>query len=132
MKGYCFLILAVAFLMYFQKEPIFTVVILATGFGVYLFIKAKKSGKGMFNFLSGNEHPSQDRMNDVITFLMLQQLLSNNSNNLSPQSQTPEKRQDKQLDSVEKEIMALFEKRRSNAEGNISNINSIQKKREDI
>jgi hypothetical protein len=132
MKGYCFLILAVAFLMYFQKEPVFTVIILAIGISLSLLIKAKKSGKGIFNFLSGNEHPSQDRMNDVITLMMLQQLFSNNSNNSSSQSQAPEKRQDKQPDSVEKEIMALFDKRRRNTEGNINNTNSVQKNWEEV
>lgn len=94
--------------MYFQKEPVFTVIILAIGFGLYLFIKAKKSGKGMFNFLSGNEHPSQDRMNDIITLIMLQQLFSNNS---TPEDQTPVKKQENQPNIVEKEIMALFEKK---------------------
>lgn len=108
MKGYCFLILAVAFLMYFQKEPVFTVTILAIGIGMYFFIKARKSGKGLFSFMGGNMDPQQDRMNDIITLLMLQQLISDTPKNQPPPS--VQKRQEVPTEPIEKEIMALFEK----------------------
>jgi hypothetical protein len=93
--------------MYFQKEPIFTVIIIAIGVGLYLFIKARNSGKGMFSFMGDNENLQQDRMNDVITLMMLQQLFSNNS---TYQQQPSEKKQALKIDTTEKEIMALFER----------------------
>ncbi len=108
MKGYCFLILAVAFLMYFQKEPVFTVIILAIGIVMYFFIKARKSGKGLFSFMGGSMDPQQDRMNDVITLLMLQQLISDTPKNQPPSS--VQKKQEVPTEPIEKEIMALFEK----------------------
>ena len=87
MKGYCFLILAVAFLMYFQKEPVFTVIILGIGIAVYLFFKARKSGKGIAGLFGGNELPNQqDKMNDLMTLIVFQQLLSNSSNSDSKQA----------------------------------------------
>lgn len=120
MKGYCFLILAVAFLMYFQKEPIFTVIILGIGIAVYLFFKARKSRKGISGLFGGNELPNQqDKMNDLMTLIVFQQLLSNSSNSgskpanqpqldkksISPNEDTPSDRA-----TLEKEILELFDK----------------------
>ena len=120
MKGDCFLILAVAFLMYFQKEPVFTVIILGIGIAVYLFFKARKSGKGISGLFGGNELPNQqDKMNDLMTLIVFQQLLSNSSNSGSKpvsHSQLDKKsislNEDTPSDqtTLEMEILELFEK----------------------
>ena len=120
MKGYCFLILAVAFLMYFQKEPVFTIIILGIGIAVYLFFKARKSGKGIAGFFGGNELPNQqDKMNDLMTLIIFQQLLSNSSNSGSKpanQSQLDKKSISSSEDTtsdratLEREILELFDK----------------------
>ena len=120
MKGYCFLILAVAFLMYFQKEPVFTIIILGIGIAVYLFFKARKSGKGIAGFFGGNEFPNQqDKMNDLMTLIIFQQLLSNSSNSGSKpanQSQLDKKSISSSEDTtsdratLEREILELFDK----------------------
>ena len=122
MKGYCFLILAVAFLMYFQKEPVFTVIILGIGIAVYLFFKARKSGKGIAGLFGGNELPNQqDKMNDLMTLIVFQQLLSNSSNSSSKpvnHSQLDKKsnllNEDEDITSdrttLEREILELFDK----------------------
>ena len=120
MKGYCFLILAVAFLMYFQKEPVFTIIILGIGIAVYLFFKARKSGKGIAGFFGGNEFPNQqDKMNDLMTLIVFQQLLSNSSNSDSKQANhsqmdkksiSSNKNTTSDQTTLEKEILELFDK----------------------
>ncbi|MFX1314412.1 MAG: hypothetical protein ACFE9T_00980 [Promethearchaeota archaeon] len=84
------MVLIVAFFMYFQKNPVFTIVIVLVAFGTYLFIKSKQSGSGtgMLSFLSGKQPQQQNsNMDDLITLVMLQQLLNS----------SPEKRDFKQI-----------------------------------
>jgi len=119
MKGYCFLILAVAFLMYFQKDPIFTVIILGIGVAVYLFFKARKNGKGLTGLFGGSSAGQQDKMNDLMTLIVFQQLISNSSGSNAKSTSQPQSNKDNALVSkesssnrtaLEQEILELFDK----------------------
>lgn len=111
MKGLCYIVLIVAFLMYFQQDPVFTVIIIVIGFGAYLFIKSRKklpSRSGFFSFFSGKVPQQQDnKMDDLITLVMLQQLLN------SPQEIKPydpnERANEKSLERVKNEVLELLE-----------------------
>ena len=83
MKGFCLVAVVVAMLMFYQKEPVYTLVIIGVGLFFYLFYKAKKNGNGrglLRAFTSGNQASAQDRrFDDLMALIMLQQLLSNDS-----------------------------------------------------
>jgi hypothetical protein len=110
MKMFCYAVLAVIFLMNYQKNPIFTIVIVFIGIGGYLYFKSKK-GRGSNSrsgFLS-SRHPQQDdSMHNVVTLLMLQQSFNNDSDNNFLKSSKKEKQRNKEIDKVKNEILEIL------------------------
>ena len=114
MKGFCLVAIVVAMLMFYQKEPVYTLVIIGVGLFFYLFYKAKKigNGKGLLGaFMSGNQ-TSQDRnFDDLMALIMLQQLLSNNPQGSSASmaiSEESQKRRE-EIDKTQKEVLDLLD-----------------------
>lgn len=111
MKIIIFLILGVAFLMFYQTNPLFAIIIVMLILGLYLFLKRRKGSKsgGNSTFRSGSG--KQD--NGLIEYLLLQQF-SNNSNNSGNHTQlnisvkSPNERE-LQIEKTKKEILALFD-----------------------
>jgi len=111
-KGFCLIAVVVAMLMFYQKEPVYTLVIIGVGLFFYLFYKAKKSGNGLLGtFMSGNQ-TSQDRnFDDLMALIMLQQLLSNNPQDSSASraiSEESQKRRE-EIDKIQREVLALLD-----------------------
>ena len=114
MKGYCILIIAVVVLVMYQREPFYTLVLLSTGIIIYIAYKARKSGNGFFGgFLSGKTTTQDNTIEDLVSLIMLQQLLSENSSSSSSNvTKIPDKKREKELSYLEKtqkEVLKLLE-----------------------
>ena len=112
MKGFCLVAVVVAMLMFYQKEPVYTLVIIGIGLFFYLFYKAKKNGNGLLRtFMSGNQ-TSQDRnFDDLMALIMLQQLLSSNPQGSSASraiSEVSQKRRE-DIDKIQREVLDLLD-----------------------
>ena len=98
-------------LMFYQKEPFYTVIIIGVGVVIYFVYKAKKSGNGLLGaFFSGNQPNQDSRLDDLIALMMLQQLSSTSSQGSSATQQISEqarKRRDA-IDKTQKEVLDLL------------------------
>ena len=111
MKGFCLTAIIVAMLMFYQKEPFYTVVIIGIGVVIYFVYKAKKSGNGLLGaFFSGSQSREDSRLDDLIALMMLQQLTTNNSMNNSASQVISEKsrKRDEAIDKTQKEVLDLL------------------------
>jgi len=111
-KGFCLVAVVVAMLMFYQKDPLYTLVIIGVGLFFYLFYKAKKSGNGLLGvFMSGNQ-TSQDRnFDDLMALIMLQQLLSDNPQDSSASreiSKESQKRRE-EINKIQREVLGLLD-----------------------
>ena len=111
MKVFCYFILVVAFLMYYQQNPVYTIVIIGIGIGLYIFFKSRKGKSGMITkFFSGrNEIESTSRVDDLILLFMVQQMF-NDSNRTKPQQDKKNEKHEK-IDEVKQEILDLLEEK---------------------
>ena len=111
MKGYCLIAVVIAMLIFFQKEPVYTVIIVGVGLAIYLYYKSKKSGKGVLgSFFSGQQSPQDRNFDDLLTLMMLQQLVSSNPHNDTTSKQISEesrKRRD-EIEKTQREVLDLL------------------------
>ena len=112
MKGFCLVAVVVAMLMFYQKDPVYTLVIIGVGLFFYLFYKAKKSGNGLLGtFMSGNQ-TSQDRnFDNLMALIMLQQLLSNNLQGSSSSREISDESQKRreEIDKIQRDVLGLLD-----------------------
>lgn len=112
MKGFCLVAVVVAMLMFYQKEPVYTLVIVGVGLFFYFFYKARKGGNGLLrSFMSGNQ-TSQDRnFDDLMALIMLQQLLSNNPQGSSVSREISEQSQKRreEISKIQREVLDLLD-----------------------
>jgi len=108
LKGLCYIALIIGFFMFYQQNPIYTIIILVIFLGVYLFFKSRSSGgsNGILNFLSGRNPQQDNKIDDLITLMMLQQLLSPNPQNPEIRNNTEHK--DK-IEKIKQEVLNLLE-----------------------
>lgn len=112
MKGFFLAAVVVGFLMFYQKEPVYTLVIIGIGLFFYLIYKARKSGNGLLGVLMSGNQTSQDRnFDDLMALIMLQQLLSNNSQESSPSREISEKSQNRreEIEKTQREVLDLLD-----------------------
>ena len=116
MKSMCCVVLILAFLMYYQTNPVFTIVIVVVGLGVYIFYKSKisgtGSGSGVSQFLSGRA-PQEDNRNidDLVSLVMLQQLITSSPDDRTHGhlDQDLKKTQKNRLETIQNEILELLD-----------------------
>ncbi|MFX0074354.1 MAG: hypothetical protein ACFE96_02855 [Candidatus Hermodarchaeota archaeon] len=111
MKSYCLIAIVIAMLMFYQKEPVYTLIIVGVGLALYLYYKAKKSGKGGLGALFGGQQSAQDRnFDDLVTLLMLQQLISSNprSSTASEQISEESRKRREEIEKTQKEVLELL------------------------
>ncbi len=108
MKGLCYIALIIGFFMFYQQNPLYTIIILVLFLGVYLFFKSHSSGggNGILNFLSGKNPQQDNKIDDLITLMMLQQLLTSNPQNHDVRINTEHK--DK-IEKVKQEVLNLLD-----------------------
>lgn len=99
-------------LMFYQKEPVYTLIIIGVGLFFYLFYKARKSGNGFLGvFMSGNQTSQDKNFDDLMALIMLQQLLSNDPQGSSASSKISEESQKHrgEIDKIQKEVLDLLD-----------------------
>ena len=109
--GYCLIAIVIAMLMFYQKEPVYTLVIAGAGLTLYLYYKAKKSGKGMLgSFFSGPQSSQERNFDDLVALMMLQQLISSNpqTNTASKQISEDSKKRREEIEKTQKEVLDLL------------------------
>lgn len=110
MKILCYLILIIAFLMYYQENPVYTIIIIAIGIGVYLFFKSRKGKTGVLgNFFGGNSTESEERMNDLITFFILTQMFNNSSHQDNDLEKKKSQKMQEEIEKKKQEVLELLE-----------------------
>ncbi len=109
--SYCLVAIVIAVLMFYQKEPVYTVLIVGVGVVLYLVYKAKKSGNGLLGSFFGGNQSHQDRnFDDLVALMMLQQLVSDNSQNTNASQRISEesKKRRESVSKVQKEVRDLL------------------------
>jgi hypothetical protein len=115
MKGLCYIVLIIAFFIYYQQNPVFTIVIIIIGLGVYIYFKSRKSdsSSGIFAFFSRHSPSTQkSKLEDFMTLMLLQQTLQSSSPP-SIKEDPPEKmtKYEEQIETVKNEMLALLEEK---------------------
>jgi len=98
-------------LMFYQKEPVYTLIICGVGLTLYLYYKAKKSGKGLLgSFFSGPQSSQERNFDDLVALMMLQQLISSNpqTNTASKQISEDSKKRREGIEKTQKEVLDLL------------------------
>ncbi|MFX1419609.1 MAG: hypothetical protein ACFE9N_11875 [Promethearchaeota archaeon] len=111
MKGYCYIALIIGFFVFYQQNPVYAVVIIALFVGIFLFFKSRKSGPRGFGFFSGKGAQQQEsRMDDLVTLMMIQQLLNTNSQDSDTRVyKDSEKDRKHQIDKIKEEVLNLLD-----------------------
>jgi len=111
MKNFCLIAVIIAMLMLYQKDPVYTVIIIGIGVVIYLIYKSRKSGNGLLGaFFSGSQPRQDSRIDDLIALMVLQQLTSTNSqkNSASHQISDKARRRREAIDKTQKEVLDLL------------------------
>lgn len=110
MKILCYLILIIAFLMYYQENPVYTIIIIAIGIGVYIFFKSRKGKTGVFGkFLGGSSMKTEEQMNDLISIFILTQIFNNTSHQDKELKNQKSLKQQEEIERKKQEILKLLE-----------------------
>lgn len=114
MKSILCVVVILAFLMYYQTNPVFTIVIVIVGLGIYIFYKSKTSGSGsgLSKFLSGRVSQEENRnIDNLVSLVMLQQLITSSSDHKTSdlRDQDLKHPQKEMLESIQHEVLELFD-----------------------
>ncbi|MFX0106023.1 MAG: hypothetical protein ACFE75_11095 [Candidatus Hodarchaeota archaeon] len=111
MKGFCYIALIIGFFIFFQQNPIYAIIIIVLFVGVYLFFKSRSSGSkgGLFGFLSGKQPQQDSKIDDLITLMMIQQLMNPSSQNSDNQLKDKKRKNHDEIDRIKKEVLDLLE-----------------------
>ena len=111
MKALCYIAIIIAFLLFYQENPVYAIIAIVVFIGAYLFIKSRTSGSrsGVFGLFNRNQAYQDDRMNDLITLMMLQQLMGSSSKDNPIESNEKKEGRDQQLEKAKKEVLDLLE-----------------------
>lgn len=109
MKAYCYLVLILGFFMFFQQSPLYAVIVIGAIVIGYLYIKSKRSqsgGSGFLGFMKGNPQQNTRNYDDLITLMMLQQLIGTNNNN---QVQEIDSSHKEEINRIKQEVLDIFD-----------------------
>lgn len=109
--GYCLIAIVIAMLMFYQREPVYTLVIAGAGIALYLYYKVKKNGKGgLGSFFSGPQSSQERNFDDLVALMILQQLISSNpqTNTASKQISEESKKRREEIEKTQKEVLDLL------------------------
>ena len=110
MKGFCYIVLILGFFIFYQQNPVYAIIIIALFIGIYLFFKSRSSSrKGAFGFLSGKQTQYGSKIDDLITLMMIQQLMTpSNRDNHSLKDMKKKEREDN-IEKIKNEVLDLLE-----------------------
>ena len=109
MKAYCYLVLILGFFMFFQQSPLYAVIVIGAIAIGYLYIKSKRSqhgGSGFLGFMKGNPQQNTRNYDDLITLMMLQQLIGTNNNHKVQEIDSSHK---EEIDQIKQEVLDIFD-----------------------
>jgi hypothetical protein len=109
MKAFCYLVLIIGFFMFFQQSPVYAVIVIGAIAVGYLYIKSKRSqssGSGFLGLMKGNPQQSTSTFDDLVTLMMIQQLLGTNTNHKSEEIDTSHK---EHIDTIKQEVLDLLD-----------------------
>ncbi len=112
MKIFLFFVLIIAFLMYYQKDPVITVVIVVIFLALYLFFKARKGRRkeGRGGFFKGSNSLRDNRVDDLVTLVVAQQLInSTSSKEYNDFYQDEPDDREEQIERTKRQILELLE-----------------------
>ncbi len=80
-KFFCYVMLFIALFIYYQENPVGTLIIIVLGLGLYLFLRLKKRGNQGKNLkLLGKKKQSGEISNqDLLNFFIITELLQKNN-----------------------------------------------------
>jgi hypothetical protein len=117
MKIFIYFALIVGFLMFYQSNPVYTIVIIIIALGIYLFYRSRKGkgnggrSRGGIRFLSGKEPPQNDSTDDLITLMMIQQIFSPSTTpdyiRYIPPNDTKQV-EESEIDKIKREVLELL------------------------
>ncbi len=113
MKMIIYFILIIAFLMFYQKNPVFAIILIALTVGIYLFLKARKS-RGLAShgsFLTSSYGAPVKSSEDLVELMLLQQMIISGKSSFdqsSPSSPVINKRHEK-IEKTKQEVLELLE-----------------------
>ncbi|MFX0073492.1 MAG: hypothetical protein ACFFAO_20635 [Candidatus Hermodarchaeota archaeon] len=113
-KIFLFFILAIAFLMFYQQNPVYTIIIVMVFLITYFMLKIRKKGtnRSILTYFSGKDNQENDKLDEYITFMMLQQLVNPSSERDSVDVgnlESKSKFQDN-IEKTKKEVLQLLNK----------------------
>ena len=117
MKGMCLIVVGLAFFMVYQTNPMGTLIIAGVILAGYVYIKSRKRGgprrTGLFFGKGVRSMEESSPVNEIMTMLLVQQLLDKNRDNTklsSKQSQEKDwNKRTKKLEQKKQQILSLLE-----------------------
>lgn len=109
MKMLCYLVLILGFFMFYQQNPLYAIIAISVMLGGYLYIKSKRSQSGsggVFGFMKGSQPQGNGNLDDLITLMMVQQLIGSNNNHKIQEIDTSHK---EELDQIKQEVLDIFD-----------------------
>jgi hypothetical protein len=95
--------------MFFQQSPLYAVIVIGAIVIGYLYIKSKRShsgGSGFLGFMKGNPQQNTRNYDDLITLMMLQQLIGTNNNHKVQEIDSSHK---EEIDQIKQEVLDIFD-----------------------
>ena len=114
MKILLYLVLVIAFLMFYQYSPVVAMIVIVLFLGAFVYFKARKNGGslGRGSFFSGRQPQNQDNIDNLITLVMLQQAFNKPGNSYIDKKPLEDKdatEREKIIDQTRKEVLQLLE-----------------------
>jgi hypothetical protein len=110
-KGICFLVIAIALFLSYQKNPVGTIIIGGISLFIYAIFKSRKRGtepRRRWVFNKGRAH-SHSQMDDLIKLLLVQNLLNNRREPEKTQKGRDLSRNFEDLEKIKNETLSLFD-----------------------
>jgi c-di-AMP phosphodiesterase-like protein len=114
MKVFIYFILIIAFLMFYQQKPVFTVIIVGLLMLIFVFFKVLKyrGTSAPKSFLSNFRSSQSHKNDDILTLLLLQQVINSESPHIINIPMTPRKinKHEHYIENIKQEILELLMK----------------------
>ncbi len=111
MKGLCYIVLILGFFIFFLQNPLYAIIIIVIFLSVYLLFKSRTSNpsRGVLGFLTGNQSQHNSRIDDLITLMMVQQLVSSQNDHDQKNFENKKQDQDLHIDKIKNEVLELLD-----------------------
>lgn len=111
MKGLCYIVLILGFFLFFQQNPLYAIICIVLFLGVYILFKSRssQSSRRLFGFLKGANSQQDNRIDDLITLMMIQQLLSGHNDHNQHNSENTNQDKNEYIDKVKNEVIDLLD-----------------------